>query len=241
MSAKTVRTGPVVGPVAGGFVCNHIGWRWMFWIIAIASGLINIFSFIAMKETYAPALLAQKTIRLRKETGNPHLRSKLDNGMTTKQLFLYSIVRPSKMLIFSPVVLSQSLYVAIIYSYLYIMFTTVTEVFEKQYGFRSDLVGLAYVGMGLGSLIGQLGYTWADNVNYKFHERKGDLKPEHRLYAMVPGSIIMPISLFWYGWSVQAQVHWICPIIAMAFLGLALLLIFVSLHFSLLCWRLSLC
>ena len=46
------------------------------------------------------------------------------------------------------------LYVAIIYSYLYLMFTTVTEIFEKQYHFRSDLVGLAYVGMGLGSFIG---------------------------------------------------------------------------------------
>lgn len=28
--------GPVVGPIAGGFVAEGLGWRWVFWIIAIA-------------------------------------------------------------------------------------------------------------------------------------------------------------------------------------------------------------
>lgn len=28
--------GPVIGPIAGGFVAQDIGWRWAFWIIAIA-------------------------------------------------------------------------------------------------------------------------------------------------------------------------------------------------------------
>ena len=221
--------GPVIGPVAGGFICENLGWRWNFWIIAIAAGVVIAGSVVCMKETYAPALLARKAQRLRKETGNPLLKSRLDNGMTTKELFLYSIVRPSKMLLFSPVCLSQSLYVAIIYSYLYLMFTTVTEIFEKQYHFRSDLVGLAYVGMGLGSFIGQFGYTWFENRNYAYHQEKGDLRPEHRLIAMVPGALLLPVSLFWYGWSVQAGVHWMCPIIAMGVLGVALLLIFVSL------------
>jgi multidrug resistance protein len=227
--------GPVIGPVAGGFICMHLGWRWNFYIIAIAAGVVITFGIFTMKETYAPALLEKKARRLRKETGNPNLRSKLDKGMTTKQLFLYSIVRPSKMLIFSPVCLSQSLYVAIVYSYLYLMFTTVTEIFEKQYHFRTDLVGLAYIGMGLGSFIGQFGYTYFENRNYRYHQQKGDLKPEHRLLAMVPGSIILPIALFWYAWSVEEKVHWMCPIIAMAFFGLGLLLIFVSLHPSASC------
>jgi MFS family permease len=28
--------GPVVGPVAGGFLAEAEGWRWVFWVIAIA-------------------------------------------------------------------------------------------------------------------------------------------------------------------------------------------------------------
>ena len=28
--------GPVIGPVAGGYLSQAIGWRWVFWVIAIA-------------------------------------------------------------------------------------------------------------------------------------------------------------------------------------------------------------
>lgn len=28
--------GPVVGPIAGGFLAQDVGWRWVFWIIAMA-------------------------------------------------------------------------------------------------------------------------------------------------------------------------------------------------------------
>ena len=28
--------GPVVGPVAGGYLSGAVGWRWVFWVIAIA-------------------------------------------------------------------------------------------------------------------------------------------------------------------------------------------------------------
>ena len=33
---------------------------------------------------------------------------------------------------------------------------------------------------------------------------------------MFVGSVILPVGLFWYGWSAQAQVHWIMPNIGMA-------------------------
>jgi len=180
-----------------------------------------------MKETYAPTILERKTKRLRKETGNPNLRSKLDSGLTPKDLFLFSIVRPTKMLIFSPIVLSLSVYVALVYSYLYLMFTTVTFIFESRYHFRHDIVGLAFLGLGAGSFCGQFIYTYYANKSYRGHLAKGDIKPEQRLTSMIPGSFMIPIALFWYGWSVQANVHWICPIIAMAVFGFGLLLIFM--------------
>jgi hypothetical protein len=186
-----------------------------------------IASWFLIKETYAPTILARKAARLRKETGNPNLRSALDSGLSPRDLFWFSIVRPTKMLLFSPIVLSTSTYVALIYAYLYVFFTTITEVFEAQYHFRADLVGLAYIGIGGGSFIGQFAYTWMANRSYARHIAKGDYKPEHRLEFMRYGAFMVPVALFWYGWSVEAKVQWMCPIMATVVFGVGLLLIFM--------------
>jgi hypothetical protein len=58
-------------------------------------------AFIVLRESYPVTLLANKTKRLQKETGNMDLRSKLDLGLTPKALFIRSIMRPTKMLLFS--------------------------------------------------------------------------------------------------------------------------------------------
>lgn len=112
----------------------------------------------------APKILEVKARRLRKETGNPHLRSKLDTGLTAKDLFFYSIVRPSKLLLFSPIVFFISLYIAITYAYLYLFFTTVTAIFDQEYHFRRDLIGLAFLGLGAGQFIGQFVYAKLGNM-----------------------------------------------------------------------------
>lgn len=67
-----------------------------------------------MRESYAYKILQWKTERLRKDIGNPHLRSALDTGKDPKELFKSSILRPIKMLFLSPIVFLMSLYMATI-------------------------------------------------------------------------------------------------------------------------------
>ena len=42
---------------------------------------------------------------------------------------------------------------------------------------------------------------------------------------MVLGGVLIPISLFWYGWTVEEHmhIHWIVPIIATAVHGIAVI------------------
>lgn len=51
--------------------------------------------------------------------------------------------------------------------------------------------------------------------------------PEERLYAGMMGSVAIPISLFWFGWTSRASVHWIVPILSGVPFGWGLILIFV--------------
>ena len=98
------------GPVCGGFLSQAAGWRWIFWVLAIAIGVVSIAAAPIIRETYAPVLLERKTKRLRKETGNPNLRSKLEQNLPPREVFVQAISRPTKLLFLSPICGLMSLY-----------------------------------------------------------------------------------------------------------------------------------
>ncbi|KAF2474649.1 MFS general substrate transporter [Lindgomyces ingoldianus] len=185
-------------------------------------GFFSLLLLVTSRETYAVTILEQKAARLRKETGNPNLRSKLTLQISPGELFKRSIVRPMKMLFLSPIVLLMSIYISINYGILYLLFTTITFVFEGQYHFSSGIVGLSYIGVGAGMLIGMVVLGIMSDKIIKKHQAKGNVKPEHRLPVILtlPGSIGLPIGLFLYGWTTEKKVHWIAPIIGTAFVGL---------------------
>lgn len=191
-----------------------------------------LISFAIWRESYPPLLLARKAAKLRQETGNPNLRSIYDKGETPGQHFKRGIVRAGKMLAFSPIVLSLSVYMGLVYSYFYLLITTLTPTFENVYHFKSNIVGLSYLGLGVGYLLGQFTFArLSDRILKKraamAKEGQGEMKPEYRLPLAVFGGFSVPIAFFWYGWSAQAKAHWILPIIGPAFLGAGNSLIFV--------------
>ena len=107
------------------------------------------------------------------------------------------------------------------------MFTTFTTVYTNQYHWHGGVLGLAFLGLGVGSLIGQLVFTHFGNRTAAKHLKRGDFKPEHRLYMMTIGGFFLPIGLFWYGWSVQAKAHFMVPIVGTGVMGFGLLMTFM--------------
>jgi hypothetical protein len=99
-----------------------------------------------MRETSGTIILARKAKRLRAETGNGKLVSKLNSGLTPSELFRFSIFRPVKMFFCSPICFLISIYIAVIYTYMYILFTTFTAVFTNTYGWKGGIVGLSFMG-----------------------------------------------------------------------------------------------
>lgn len=221
--------GPTIGPIIGGSLTPAAGWRWDFWLMAIASGVMTVFAVLFMHESYPYVILKRKTARLRKQTGNQNLRSALDTGKTPRRLFAFSIFRPLKMLI-SPIVFLLSAYAATVFSYAYLCFTTFPRIFKDQYGFGSGASGLASIGLGVGFVVG-LFFCGAvsDRLSAYLTKKSGAVtKPEYRLPTLVAGSVFVPIGLFWYGWTAERKTHWIVPIIGTAFIGFGIVLVYVS-------------
>lgn len=225
--------GPVIGPIAGGFLAQAEGWAWIFWVIAIATGVLTITSLIILRETHAPTLLERKAKRLRKETGNMNLRSKLDSGVPPREHFMRSIVRPCKLLFLNPICSLLSLYYAFIYAILYLMFTTYTFVFEETYGFDQGTVGLVYVGIGIGLLLG-LGVfnATSDRITKSLAARlnNGTLKAEYRLPIVMFAGPFIPIGLFIYGWTAEYRVQWAVPLLGTLLVGFGITIIFTSIN-----------
>ncbi|KAF1809713.1 putative MFS multidrug transporter [Eremomyces bilateralis CBS 781.70] len=220
--------GPVIGPVAGGYLTQSIGWRWVFWVLAIAGGVSMVLSGIFLRESYPPVLLAQKVQKMRKETGNEQLRSALDDGRAPREVFMLSIIRPLRMLFLSPIVFIFSAYTAVIYGILYLLFTTISTTFENVYHFSQGSVGLAFLGIGVGSLIGLFFFGAASDLLLKRLAKGGVLKPEYRIPPLIPGAAFVPVGLFWYGWSIEKEIHWIMPIVGTGFVGVGMIAVMMT-------------
>ena len=228
----TCKIGPCVGPVTGGFLSDAAGWRWVFWVITIAAALVAMWSTICQRETYESVLLQRLTQKRITDTGNRALRSRLASDSSKQRYMIQALIRPTKMLVCSPIVLCFSIYTAVVYGYIYLVFTTLTPIYETVYHFTAGLAGLTYLGIGLGSLLGLVVFGVISDRLYKHLTTKhgGEVKPEYRLPPLIFGSVFIPIGLFWYGWSVEAHAHWIMGIVGTLWIGVGLMAIFIPIQ-----------
>lgn len=232
MSAWTlpILLGPTLGPVIGGYVSEYVGWRWNFYILAIWTAAMLGLCVFTLPETYPPVLLERKAKKLRLETGNQDLRAPSEvSGRTPGQLLLVNVVRPTKMLMRSPIVFLLSLYIAIIYGILYVMFSTLSIVFEEVYHINPGNVGLTFLGLGLGQCIGL--FLFASTSDKMLKKRAaangGVMKPEMRLPFLLHTSFFAPAGLILYGWTAEYKIHWIVPIIGTCLVSIGMICSFM--------------
>jgi hypothetical protein len=102
-----------------------------------------------------------------------------------------------------------------------LLFSSITIVFEKVYGFNTNVVGLAFLGIGVGSLLALGIYARLSDAAVKRANRSGSglARPEIRLLSLPVGAVLLPTGLFLYGWSAHYKVRWIVPEIGLALVG----------------------
>ncbi|OJD35687.1 mfs multidrug transporter [Diplodia corticola] len=224
--------GPVIGPIVGGFVGQTVGWRWVEGVMAVFTGVLWLVCGLIVPETYSPVLLRKRAAKLSKITGKVYLsRADAEQGkVTIGEAFKTALSRPWILLFQEPIVLLLSIYMAIIYGTLYMLFGAFPIVYQQGRGWSSGVGGLAFLGVAVGMIVAVIYSIW-DNKRYvkvMQNSPSGFAPPEARLPPALLGSVAMPIGLFWFAWTNSPSVHWIVSIAAGAPFGFGMVLVFLS-------------
>ncbi|OQD61060.1 hypothetical protein PENPOL_c018G04076 [Penicillium polonicum] len=223
--------GPTLGPVIGGFLAAAAGWRWVEGLLAAFSGILWLCIIFLLPETYAPVLLRRRAEKMSTLTGKVY-RSQLDIdrgpaplGKTLKT----ALSRPWILLFCEPIVLLFSIYMAIIYGTLYMLFAAYPIVFQEVRGWSEGIGGLAFLGILVGMVMAVI-YTFPENFRYakKCSQTTDRLAPELRLPPSMVGGIALPIGLFWFAWTNSPNIHWMASVAAGAPFGFGMVLVFLS-------------
>ncbi|KAK0896578.1 hypothetical protein LTR57_022504, partial [Friedmanniomyces endolithicus] len=206
--------GPQLGPVIGGFINQFANWRWSFWVLIIWAAVQWTLIFFFVPETYAPVLLRRRAIRLRKETGDDRWKAPIEKmNKSVAKTVLWSCVRPFQLLVLDPMVLNLCLLCAILLGILYLFFGAFPLVFENNHGFNEWQTGLSFLGIFVGTVIGvSCDPLWKRNYVRLVRNNGGVSEPEFRLPPTILGAVLVPVSLFGFGWTTFPWVHWIVPI-----------------------------
>ncbi|KAK9427775.1 major facilitator superfamily domain-containing protein [Lipomyces doorenjongii] len=226
--------GPALGPAIGGFINQFASWRWTFYTLMIWSGILLICFFFFVPETYHPVLLRDKAVRLRKETGNHRFQAPLEKiTHSVLDSVLMSCTRPLKLLYYEHMVLNLCLFSALLMGILYLFFGAFGVVFVGAHQFQLWQVGLTFLGIFVGMIVA-IGLDPIFSRNYENLVRQreaqggepGGSEPEFRLPPAIVGSVLVPVGLFFFGWTSYKSVHWIVPIIGSGIFGLGEVLLF---------------
>ncbi|KAL8936349.1 MAG: hypothetical protein Q9211_004232 [Gyalolechia sp. 1 TL-2023] len=228
--------GTGLGPLCSGFVAQYLLWRWVFYIQVITCGILIVLVAAFFRETRGNVLLSKRALLLndwyeaREKAGLVGFQFQVQGGAKTEsqrirwkvkadeereslaRLIGISVYRPFHLLITEPAVFFFSLWVSFSWAVLYLTFSSVPLVFGTNHGFNVQQNGAVFSAMCIGAILATILSIYQERI--AVHYGKLSSTPESRLYFTCIESALMPIGLFWFGWTSFPQTHWVLPTMA---------------------------
>ncbi|ORZ08135.1 major facilitator superfamily domain-containing protein [Absidia repens] len=188
--------GPALGPIIGGYLNIGLGWRSNLAFVAIYGVVIWVCILCFLPETARPPATLP---------GQLPVKRKMRNPFTALVYFKY---------------LNISL--SILFLFFYLVNTTYTRTLTLQYHLDTGTVGLCYLPLAFGAMIGnQFGGRLSDYIYNKRVAAAGDNQtyPEMRISGVVIALSVLLACCGYvsYGWCVEKNVHYAYVLVSIFF------------------------
>lgn len=227
--------GPAVGPIIGGMLNKFLGWRSIFWFLTIFAGATFLLVLVTLPETcrkvvgngsistgkWNMSLLSYLHQRRQRKAGveveqTARLRVKARfNPLTAVYILLQ---KETGIVIF---------YSGLLFSGLYMVFSSIPPQFEEKYGFNTLQIGLCYIPTGLGAMLSAIVVGKLLNWNFRRHakilgmeivdRKQQDLTnfpiEAARLQVVLPLVYLAAATTVAYGWVMRYHTNLAGPII----------------------------
>ncbi|KAI7857139.1 major facilitator superfamily domain-containing protein [Circinella umbellata] len=230
-----VLLGPTISPIIGGYLNEGFGWRVIFWFLSIVVLFIWLGILLILPETKRPQSVESKKANVQEEYKSAQEEEICSSIVTAnsnqekKKLNLNRLLGPLQFFRFPNVTLS-TVFVGILFFTCYILNTNLARIYTYQYGLDSGKVGLCYIPLAIGGVLGGLVGGKYSDVAYKKQTEKGknkdEIQAEMRLVTPIfYASIILSLfSFIAFGWCIQANVHYAAGLVCVFFVGFSLVI-----------------
>ncbi|EEP76552.1 predicted protein [Uncinocarpus reesii 1704] len=198
--------GVPAGPFIMGFVVQHIGVEWVFWLFAI----INFCQFVAYilfgKETLYPRDL-EGNLEPPKAPSFP--RSIFPHRIDPRPVTATDFISPMFLCRF-PRILVPSLAYAITFAYANIVIVVeMPTAFGKKFNFNAQQIGYQFVAIIIGCVLGeQISGRMSDSFIRLLKRRRGHAAPADRLWLSYIGFATVFAGLLTWGFQLQNATTW---------------------------------
>lgn len=161
-------------------------------------GFTEVLMF-TIPETLPSQVLLNKAKRIRrlKIPGYENIKAPVeDTDRTLGGIFKVALTRPWKILI-DPISFFVAVYLSVVYSLLYMLFTIYPVVFQQKRGWNAGVGELPLIGTIIGAILGGI-CVFITSAHERKREEAGDKRrPEDRLLLAMVGGILFPVTMFW--------------------------------------------